>query len=122
MPAEAGASLHPAGAGASLHPAEQPVLLIMDFPARPPGGPEQSAGLRALAESIAGEAGLIWKIWTESAEGKRAGGIYLFANEAAARAYHTMHEARLAAQGIGPVRAEYRGVNAGLTALTRGPV
>ncbi len=94
----------------------------MDFPARPPGGPEQAAGLRALAGNIAQEDGLIWKIWTESAAEKRAGGVYLFASEAAARAYHAMHEARLGAQGIGPVRAEYRWVNAGLTAVTRGPV
>lgn len=112
----------PGEAGASLHPAEAPVLLIMDFPARPQGGPEQAAALRALAESIAGDDGLIWKIWTQSAAEKRAGGIYLFASEASARAYHAMHEARLERQGIGPVRAEYRGVNAGLTAVTRGPV
>ncbi|MCX7372467.1 MAG: YdhR family protein, partial [Alphaproteobacteria bacterium] len=33
----------------------------MDFPARAPGGEER---LVALAESIAREPGLIWKIWT----------------------------------------------------------
>jgi len=99
-------------------PAEQPVLVIMDFPARV--GP--SPGLPALAESIAGEPGLIWKIWTEDREGGRAGGIYLFVSRSEAEAYHAMHAARLGKQGLGPVRAEYRTVNAELTAVTRGPV
>lgn len=103
-------------------PADGPVLLIMDFPARPKGGPEQAAALQALAGSIAQEPGLIWKIWTEDVLGARAGGIYLFTDRASAEAYHAMHAARLGAQGIGPIRAEYRTVNAGLTAITRGPV
>ena len=99
-------------------PAEEPVLVIMDFPARADAAP----GLRSLAESIALETGLIWKIWTEDRAGGRAGGIYLFASLAAAEAYHAMHETRLATAGVGPVRAEYRTVNAALTAVTRGPV
>lgn len=90
----------------------------MDFPARQDGAP----GLRPLAESIAAEPGLLWKIWTEDREAGRAGGIYLFDGWEAARAYHAMHEARLAKAGVGPVRAEYRTVNAELTAVTRGPV
>ncbi len=94
----------------------------MDFPARPPGGPDQAEALKALAGSIAEEPGLIWKIWTEDVLAGRAGGIYLFANRAAAEAYHAMHAARLQAQGIGPIRAEYRTANAALTAITRGPV
>lgn len=98
--------------------AAEPVLIIMDFPARA----DRAGGMQALAESIATEAGLVWKIWTEDREAGRAGGIYLFTSHAAATAYHAMHEARLAAAGVGPVRAEYRHVNAALTALTRGPV
>ena len=81
-------------------PAEEPVLVIMDFPARRDGGPEQAAAMRALAESIAAEPGLIWKIWTQDVPGGRAGGIYLFASRAAAEAYHAMHAARLERQGI----------------------
>ena len=98
--------------------APEPVLVIMDFPARA----DRAGGFRALAESIAAEPGLVWKIWTEDREAGRAGGIYLFEGWAAARAYHAMHEARLEAVGVGPVRAEYRSVNAPLTAVTRGPV
>ena len=32
-----------------------------------------------MAESIAAEPGLVWKIWTEDRKVARAGGIYLFA-------------------------------------------
>lgn len=95
----------------------EPCLLVMDFPARAPGGEQR---LVALAQSIAREPGLIWKIWTEAPG--RAGGIYLFADRAAAEAYHAMHAARLTAQGIGPIMAEYRSANPTLTPITRGPV
>jgi hypothetical protein len=75
-----------------------------------------------LAESIAVEPGLIWKIWTQDVPGGRAGGIYLFASRAAAEAYHAMHAARLEGQGIGPIAATYRTAVAGLSAVTRGPL
>ncbi|MCX7933273.1 MAG: YdhR family protein [Rhodovarius sp.] len=94
----------------------------MDFPARPPGGEEQARALRALAESIAQEPGLIWKIWTRHEAEGRSGGIYLFESLPAAQAYHAMHAARLSAQGIGPIEATYRFVNGPLTAITRGPL
>jgi hypothetical protein len=101
---------------------DTPTLVIFDFPARPPGGPEQAAAIRALAEDIAAEPGLLWKIWTESAEEKRAGGVYLFRSRAAAEAYHAKHAARLAKAGITGIEATYRTFNAPLTAITRGPV
>jgi len=101
---------------------EGPVLLIFDFPARPPGGPDQAAALRALAEDIAAEPDLLWKIWTESAADRRAGGVYLFRSRAGAEAYHAKHAARLARAGITGIEAAYRSCNAPLTAITRGPV
>jgi len=102
--------------------AEGPTLLILDFPARPPGGPEQRAALVALAEDIAGTPGLLWKLWTKSAAEGRAGGAYLFENRAAAEAYHAMHAARLGRQGIGPILASYREVDAELSRIDRGPI
>lgn len=99
-----------------------PTLVIFDFPARPPGGPAQATALRALAEDIAAEPDLLWKIWTESAEENRAGGVYLFRSRAAAAAYHAKHAARLAQAGITGIEASYRSYNAPLTAITRGPV
>ncbi|MBW6397197.1 YdhR family protein [Roseomonas sp. HJA6] len=101
---------------------DDPTIVVFDFPARPPGGPEQAAALRALAEDIAAEPDLLWKIWTTSAEEKRAGGIYLFRSRAAAEAYHRKHAARLAAMGIEGIEATYRRFDATLTAITRGPV
>jgi len=101
---------------------DEPTIVIFDFPARPPGGPEQAAALRALAKDIAAEPDLLWKIWTEERAGGRAGGIYLFRSRAAAEAYHAKHAARLAAMGIQGIEATYRSINAPLTAITRGPV
>jgi hypothetical protein len=97
-------------------------LVIFDFPARKAGGEEQAHALRALAEDIAAEPDLLWKIWTEDKEAGRSGGIYLFRNRAAAEAYHTKHAARLMAVGVTGIEAVYRSYNAELTAITRGPV
>jgi len=40
-----------------------------------------------LAGTIAGVPGLIWKIWIVDEERRRGGGVYLFADRAAADAY-----------------------------------
>jgi hypothetical protein len=102
--------------------AQAPILLIFDFPARPLGGPEQEAALRALAESIAEEPGLLWKIWTESKAEGRAGGVYLFETRAAAEAYHRMHAERLGRFGITGIEATYREINAPLSRIDRAPI
>ena len=96
--------------------------MIFDFPARKPGGEEQTSALRALAEDIATEPDLLWKIWTEDKAAGRSGGIYLFLNRAAAEAYHAKHAARLTAAGVTGIEPVYRCYNAELTAITRGPV
>lgn len=101
----------------------EPVLLVFDFAMDGAGGAERAAALRALAAEIATYPGLLWKIWTEDAAAGRAGGIYLFANAASADAYRAMHTARLRARGVtGPIDCLARGINAELTAITRGPV
>jgi hypothetical protein len=97
-------------------------LVIFDFPARKACGEEQRRALRALAEDIAAEPDLLWKIWTEDKAAGRSGGIYLFRNRAAAEAYHAKHAARLTAVGVTGIEAVYRSYNAELTAITRGPV
>jgi hypothetical protein len=100
----------------------QPVLLIFDFPARPSGGPEQEAALRALAESIAQEPGLPWKIWTKSTAEGRAGGVYLFESWEAAEAYHRLHAERLTRMGITGIEATYRDIDAALSRIDRAPI
>ena len=103
-------------------PLDSQTLVIFDFPARKAGGEEQARALRALAQDIATEPDLLWKIWTEDKEAGRSGGIYLFRNRAAAEAYHTKHAARLTAAGVTGIEAVYRSFNAELTEITRGPV
>ncbi|MBU8542250.1 MULTISPECIES: YdhR family protein [Roseomonadaceae] len=98
-----------------------PTVLIFDFP-NSAFGPERTEALRPLAEDIAGQSGLIWKIWTEEPAAGRAGGVYLFETRAAAEAYHAMHARRLAARGVTEIEASYRGVNDVLTRIDRGPV
>ena len=97
-------------------------LVQFDFPFSGPFGAEMSAAMADLAQSIAAEPGLLWKIWTENATEQAAGGIYLFRDEASARAYCTMHTKRLEGFGITDIRARFFDVNADLTAATRGPV
>lgn len=96
-------------------------LLIFDFP-NGTFGAERTEALKPLAEDIARQPGLLWKIWTEDPAGGRAGGVYLFESRAAAEAYHLMHAARLAARGVMGIEATYRGVNEVLTRIDRGPI
>lgn len=99
-----------------------PVLLQVDFAFAGPWGAGMSAGMKALAESIAREPGLLWKIWTENAAACEAGGIYLFADRASAEAYLAMHRARLAGFGVAQVNAKLFDVNAELSAIDRAPL
>jgi hypothetical protein len=96
-------------------------LLQIDFPFQGPFGSAMGEALAELAHSIGKEPGLRWKIWTEDATGGRAGGIYLFDDEASAAAYLAMHSARLASFGITGIEARIFDVNPELTRITRGP-
>jgi hypothetical protein len=98
-----------------------PTLLILDFP-NASFGPDRTAALVPLAEDIARQPGLLWKIWTEDRAGSRAGGVYLFESRAAAEAYHAMHAERLGARGVVGIEATYRAVNEALTRIDRGPI
>ena len=75
-----------------------------------------------LAESIAQEPGLIWKIWTENAATHEAGGIYLFTDRASAEAYLAMHTARLKGFGVPQVNGKLFDVNTELSAIDRAPL
>jgi hypothetical protein len=97
-------------------------LLQIDFSYRGPFGPEMTRALAGLADDIAREPGLEWKLWTENAATGEAGGVYLFADEGSARAYADKHTARLATFAGGPVRAKSSDVNSDLTRATRAPL
>lgn len=97
-------------------------LLQVDFPFDGPFGREMAAAMTELAESITREPGFIWKIWTENAETKEAGGIYLFEDDASARKYLEMHVARLKDFGVPEVNGKVFQVNDALSAIDSGPV
>ncbi|MBJ2151113.1 MULTISPECIES: monooxygenase [Paracoccaceae] len=97
-------------------------LLQFDFPFTGPWGAGMTAAMEDLAQDIAGEPGLLWKIWTENQDSGRAGGVYLFASADAAEAYRVKHSARLAAFGITGIVAHAFAVNDALSAITRAPL
>ena len=98
------------------------ILLQVDFPYGGPWGDAMSEAMRGLAESIAGEPGLIWKIWTENPATQEAGGIYLFADRESAEAYLAMHTARLKSFGIPQVNGKLFEINGDLSAIDRAPL
>ncbi|MFC7366292.1 MULTISPECIES: monooxygenase [Bhargavaea] len=99
-----------------------PVLLQVDFKTEGPFGREMSEAYTDLAQSITGEPGFLWKIWTESEENREAGGIYLFETKQHAEDYLAMHTARLQSFGITGIRGRIFDVNGPLTEMTSGPV
>lgn len=95
-----------------------PKLLIIDFPYSGPWGAEMQQAFTGLAQDIAGEPGLIWKMWTENREAARSGGVYLFRDEASREAYLVKHSARLAGFGIADICVQRFDANPGLSAIT----
>ena len=81
-----------------------------------------TAALRGLAESIANEPGLIWKIWTENQAAGEAGGIYLFKDVPSAEAYLAMHTARLMSFGVQRVNGKVFEMNDALSLIDRAPL
>lgn len=99
-----------------------PYLLQVDFPFTGPWGHDMATAMNDLALSIAHEPGLIWKIWTENQTTQRAGGIYLFSDQASAETYLAMHTARLKSFGIAEVNGHIFQVNEALSHIDRAPV
>lgn len=97
-------------------------LLQVDFDFAGPFGKEMADALAGLARSINDEPGFIWKIWTEDQVSKLAGGIYLFADEASAKAYLAKHSARLTEMGIKNIRGQIFDVNTALCTINKAPV
>ena len=78
--------------------------------------------MQELAQSIAREPGLIWKLWTENRNTGEAGGIYLFTDQPSAEAYLAMHSRRLKEFGIPTVNAKLFAVNEALSLIDRAPL
>lgn len=97
-------------------------LLQVDFKMDGPFGNEMSEGFKDLALSINEEEGFLWKIWTEDALAKEAGGIYLFESKETAQSYLTMHSARLTSFGITDIRGKIFEINEPLSNINNGPI
>ncbi len=98
------------------------VVLQVDFKMDGPFGAELSTAFEGLARSIGQEPGFLWKIWTEDAAAREAGGIYLFDTRENAQRYLDMHSKRLTQAGVRDIRAKVYDINGPLTAINQGPV
>lgn len=99
-----------------------PYLLQVDFPYQGPWGDAMTTAMRGLAESIANEPGLIWKLWTENPAAEEAGGVYLFQDLPTAQAYLSMHTLRLQGFGVPSVNSKISQVNQALSQIDRAPL
>lgn len=98
------------------------ILLQVDFPYSGPFAAAMVPIMQNLAEDIAQENGLIWKIWTENAKAQKAGGVYLFTDEENAKRYLAKHRARLESFGVTGINAEIFAVNQELSAIDHAPL
>ncbi|WP_428644083.1 monooxygenase [Roseibium sp.] len=96
-----------------------PVVFQVDFPFNGPWGEDLAAAMADLSADIAGEPGLIWKIWTENPDTGRAGGVYLFETGEAARNYAAKHLERLEAFGVSGIVHHQFQINESLSGITR---
>lgn len=94
-------------------------LLQVDFPHDGIFGEEMAQAFADLAQDIAKEEGLIWKIWTENEANKEAGGVYLFDDENDAKRYLEKHTKRLESFGYSNIRAKIFKVNESLSEITK---
>ncbi|AFO88175.1 MULTISPECIES: monooxygenase [Phaeobacter] len=75
-----------------------------------------------LAESIAQETGVIWKIWTLDESTGDFGSTYLFRDLAALETYKAMHVQRLEAIGVTVASDHVFDIMEDLSAITHAPL
>jgi hypothetical protein len=82
------------------------------------------AHCREAATIIASVEGLIWKIWVSQEEEFETGGIYLFANREAAKAYlnHPVIQAVHSNPAVASSQSQIWEVDNWLSAMTRAPL
>lgn len=96
-----------------------PRLVYVEFSSTGPFSEEAATAYAELADDIATQDGLIWKVWTENAEESVAGGVYLFTDEESADAYIEKHTRRLSSFGITDAKFRSLDVNEPLSRTTR---
>ena len=87
-----------------------------------PMNEEAAAGMKQLAESIAREPGVIWKIWTHEAGTDRFGSTYLFKNLEALETYKAMHMKRLESFGVTEITDHIFDIMEELSAINNAPI
>lgn len=93
-------------------------LVVFEFPFDGPFGDEAYQAFAPLAADIGSQPGLIWKIWTENAAERKAGGVYLFSDERSAVEYISFHSERLQSLGVEGIRSGLFDVNTPLSEVT----
>ena len=94
-------------------------LLQVDFPYGGPFGEQFFDAMKELAEDIANESGLVYKIWTENEATQEAGGIYVFDNLEDANRYLDKHTQRLTSFGFNAIKSKVFAINEALSAITK---
>lgn len=97
-------------------------LVQFDFAFDGPWGEQFTSACRDLAMDIAAEPGLIWKLWGENRETRRASGVYLFDTPENAEAYVMKHRPRLARFGVTDPGCSIFSLNLPLSRMTRAPI
>jgi len=84
---------------------------------------EKSAeGMKQLAQSIAQEPGVVWKIWTHESGTDHFGSTYLFKDLEALETYKAMHLKRLETFGITEVTDHVFDIIGDLSTITHAPL
>ena len=94
-------------------------LLQIDFPYSGPFGSAFFVAMKELAEDIATENSLVYKLWTENEETQEAGGIYVFDNLEDANRYLEKHTQRLTSFGFTDIKSKTFIINEALSAITK---
>ncbi len=87
-----------------------------------PMNAEAAAGMKQLAESIAQEPGVVWKIWTHESETTHFGSTYLFTDIEALKTYEAMHLKRLEAFGVTDIVAHTFDIMEELSVINKAPL
>ena len=93
--------------------------LQVDFPYSGPFGSAFFDAMKELAEDIATENGLVYKLWTENEETQEAGGIYVFDNLNDANRYLEKHTQRLTSFGFKDLKSKIFVIIEALSEITK---
>lgn len=83
---------------------------------------EAAADMKQLAESIAQQPGVIWKIWTHESGTDRFGSTYLFSDLEALETYKEMHMKRLEAFGVTEITDYIFDIMEDLSVINKAPI